>query len=506
MSKRFISLLLITLILGSCAPAPVSLTPPLTATLIPSRTPRPTETAIPTTTSYPPLQTEGPYLLFTYDGQNSPLKNFTIMDTDGNGRKEFQLPNDGYVTVLQYAISPDKKWLVYFTGSTEEPYDLALNLLNLSNGTSQLIFKLIAQNFPKNLEPIVETMVLGDPPNYYADCFEDIECRLSLVQREFVGSIYSFDWAPDSQSIAFTAQIDGPSSDIYTYSLVDETLQRLTTEIQNIYWMDWGPTGERILYEICSTPGTGYEGRTLHIIDLEGNTTFIDEEKLYNQSWGEYGWLDENLYLLDHPNDTDKPPIYDLMIVDTDTRQFKEIWPHSLETFAINRDNKTIVLIHKNHPTRKATVPDGIYMVYPSGKYWKISDVGIQFVLMEGQKPYPVFAQDYNRQFYSVSNDGSIDALPWANERVPWISPDGKLLLFREDGKLALYSDSYRPIKSWQIEDDVYKIAWRPDSLGLFIFTDKNAYYLPIPDGEPRPLLDNCSPKQCETPRFVWLP
>jgi len=142
------------------------------------------------------------------------------MDADGGGRKQFQLPHDGYVSVLQYAVSPDKKWLVYFTGSTEEPYDLVLNLLNVSDHTSRLISNLIAPNFPENLEPVVETMVLGDPPIYDVNCFENMQCRRSLVQREFVSSIYSFDWAPDSQSIAFTAQIDGPSSDIYIYNLI----------------------------------------------------------------------------------------------------------------------------------------------------------------------------------------------------------------------------------------------------------------------------------------------
>ena len=509
MKKRLIALLLITLFIGSCAP--VSVLPPsptldtVTLTILPSQTPRPTQTAIPTATPYPLLHTNGPYLLFTYNSQNSFLKNFTIIDADGSGRRQFQLPNDGYVSVLHYAISPDKKWLVYFTGSAEEPYDLALNLLNLSDSKSQLISNLIAPNFPENLEPIVETMVLGDPPNYYTDCFEDIDCRRSLVKREFVGSIYSFDWAPNSQSIAFTAQIDGPSSDIYIYSLADKTLQRLTNEIQNIYWMDWAPSGKRILYEICSTPGAGYEGRTLHITDLEGKTTFIDEENLYNQRWGELDWLTENMYLLYHPNDTD-PPIYDLRILNTDTGQLKEIWPYSADSLAVNRENDTIVLLFRNHHNQSFDIPEGIYMVYSSGKYWKISDAGIIFVLSEGEKPYSIFAQDYNKQFYSVSSNGVIDSLPWANERVPWISPDEKLLLFREEGKLALYTDSYQPIKSWQIDDSIYSVTWRPDSLGLFIFTEINMYYLAVPDGELNPLLDNCSPNRCEVPRFVWLP
>lgn len=427
------------------------------------------------------------------------------MDADGSGGKQFQLPNDGYVSVLQYAVSPDKKWLAYFAGSTEEPYDLTLNLLNLSDNITQLISNLIAPSFPQNLEPIVETMILGDPPNYYTDCFEDMECRRSLVQREFVGSIYSIDWAPDSYSIAFTAQIDGPSSDIYIYNLVNKTIQRLTTEIQNIYWMDWSPSGERILYEISSTPGAGYEGRTLHVTDLDGKRTDISIEGLYSQRWGEYDWISENLYLFYHPNDTD-PPISDLVILNTDTGQLKKVCPHTADSFAINRENHTIILLFRIHHNQRSEVPEGIYMVYLGGKYWKISDVGIQFLLMEGQKPYPIFVQDYNKQIYSVSDNGSINALPWVNDRVPWISPDGKLLLFSEPNSLVLYTDSYQPIKTWPIEDSIYSITWSPDSLGLFIFTDTNMYYLAIRDGELHPLMNNCFPKRCEFPRFIWLP
>jgi hypothetical protein len=41
---------------------------------------------------------------------------------------------------------PDGKWLAYFTGPIEEPYDVALNLLNLSGETSQLISSLIAKS------------------------------------------------------------------------------------------------------------------------------------------------------------------------------------------------------------------------------------------------------------------------------------------------------------------------------------------------------------------------
>ena len=192
------------------------------------------------------------------------------------------------------------------------------------------------------------------------------------------------------------------------------------------------------------------------------------------------------------------------MVVDTDTGQFKEIWPYSVESFAINRENKSIVLRHRNHNTQRSTVPEGIYIVDINGNNRKISDW--QLILSKGQGPYQVLGQDYERRIYNIRNDGSIEELKWGDHGIPWVAPNEKLLLFREDQKLALYTNSYQPIKTWALEDGISSITWNPDSLGAFIFTDINMYYLAIPDGELLPLLNDCSLKQCESARFVWLP
>src|SRR5215216_232700 len=199
MSKHLRVFLLFALYLGNCGPGPASPTQPTLLTVAPTFISPPTPSAIPASTPYPPLQTQGPHILFTRDS-----KNLILMDADGRGRKQIQLPNDGY-TFLHNAVSPDGNWIAYFTGSLEEPYDVALNIMDPSSETTQQISSLLATDFPENLEPIVETMVLGDPPIYDSDCFEDSECRRSLVQRELTGSIFSFDWSPDSQFLAFTA-------------------------------------------------------------------------------------------------------------------------------------------------------------------------------------------------------------------------------------------------------------------------------------------------------------
>lgn len=497
--KRLILFFLIVCFVGSCAPATTSLTQPPTATVSPTITSSPTPSAIPTITPYPSLQTQGPYILFTRDN-----KNLIIMDANGGGQKQIQLPDDGYIFQLNKAISPDGKWLAYFTGSIEEPYDIALRLLNLSAEITQQITNLLALDFPANLEPIVQTMVLGDRPFYDADCFEDMECRTSLVQNELTSSLFSFDWSPDSQFIAFTAQIDGPSSDIYIFSLQDKTIRRLTDEPENIYGLDWAPNGLGMLYQISSPIGTGYEGSEWHLINLEGREIAFTEELSHEYfRWDGYDWISENLYLFLHFSDVE-PSFSSFKILDTNTGQLKEVWPYSADFFAINKETKSIVLTHKNHTNQRLTVPEGIYIFEPNGEYRKISDW--QLILSTSQGPYQVLGQDYEGRVYDIRSDGFIEALPWSGYPFPFLSPNGKLLLYLEYKTLALYNDSYEPIKSWAMEEENYSITWSPDSLGVFIFTNLNVYYLAISDEPPRPLLENCPLEHCEPVRFVWLP
>ena len=97
MNNYLTQLLLITIIITAGGPA--ALPPPPTATVTqtvtPSETPSPTQTAIPTATPYPPLQTEGPYLLFQRDEQT-----LVMMDADGMGRKYIEIPQNAYISVF----------------------------------------------------------------------------------------------------------------------------------------------------------------------------------------------------------------------------------------------------------------------------------------------------------------------------------------------------------------------------------------------------------------------
>lgn len=262
------------------------------------------------------------------------------MDADGSGRKHFQLPNGGYIWDLEQAVSPDGKWLAYFTGSAAEPYDLALNLLNLEDQVSLLVSNLIAPGFPENLEPVTETIWFTE---FDADCSKDANCRLRAVEISFTEGIWRFDWSPDSQSIAFAAQIDGPSSDVYIYNLGDKAIQRLTNEIENVGLMiSWSPNGEKILYE-STEPGTGYSYYYLHIADPKVESSQSPAAIAGGIFWHGEGWINENSYLISSGGDGAPP--HNFRYINTDTHQVKDVWKYAAESFFIDTQRGGITKI-----------------------------------------------------------------------------------------------------------------------------------------------------------------
>lgn len=170
--------MLVTFIIGSCAPAPTSPTHVPTAivtkTLAPSATPSQTNTE---TLTLPPQTQE--HLLVTRDGTH-----LTMLNADGSLYKFIQVPNDQYFLRPDKDVSPDGKWLAYESGSIDEPYNYSLTLLNLHDQKSLLITKLISPDFPKNMEPIIETISQYDEALYGSDCYKDSKCLRSLVQED----------------------------------------------------------------------------------------------------------------------------------------------------------------------------------------------------------------------------------------------------------------------------------------------------------------------------------
>ncbi|HNS60605.1 MAG TPA: hypothetical protein PKK96_06335 [Anaerolineales bacterium] len=416
------------------------------------------------------------------------------MDINGGTRKQIEIPNDGYIIELDKAISPDGDLLAYFTGSPDEPYDLKLNLFDLSDEAFQTIASLIAPGFPENLRPVAETLELS---HYSPEC-SNIECLTILSSYDFEEGVTSLAWSPDGQYLAFAAQIDGPSSDIYVYDTDNQLIRRLTDEIENIWGMEWSPNGKRVIYH-ATVPGPVDPYNYWYIADL-GMNSLQNLSGDLGYFTGKLGWVTENsfLYVLWNNNHGIGPRYTSVRYVNLENNETKEIWPYGAESIVFDPENDRIILTTNGAGDSHPKV--GTYLVSLDGSFTKLSDS--IYRLFEDQEPFKIFfGQDKDDQIYSISPNGEIKLFGQGRGVKPSISPNKKWILnWETSSKLNLYSDSLQLLNSWGFDEYIYyEVRWNPDSAGVIITTDTKHYYLSIPNGTPTPI---------EIPGYIftWLP
>ena len=141
-------------------------------------------------------------------------------------------------------VSPDGKWLAFYTGSAGNPvdmpasgtFDLTLNLLDLSTGEEQPITPLLSKDYPNNF--VTAAAQLNDP---------DITAEY-LYQAFVHGITRALAWSADGRYLAFAGQMDGLSSDLYLYDVETKTIRRLSSGDQELQWIDWSPDGKWIAF------------------------------------------------------------------------------------------------------------------------------------------------------------------------------------------------------------------------------------------------------------------
>ncbi len=156
--------------LAGCNSRPTPSPSPIPAPTFTPTAPAPTllPTAVYTSTDLPPtpeypLTTDGPYLLYRRIVSNQ--VQLVLMDANGQERKILSLPPeitnpDSENAVTSNALSPDGKWLAFYTGSAGQCFtpdmadvgdkNLALNLMDLTTGQTQPLTTLLPVNYPEN--------------------------------------------------------------------------------------------------------------------------------------------------------------------------------------------------------------------------------------------------------------------------------------------------------------------------------------------------------------------
>jgi Tol biopolymer transport system component len=471
-----------------------SITPILPTKLMPSMT--------------KPLASEGPY--FTYfRGQGNHLS-LVMADADGVGRKQIPLPenlildflfstkisqdgrwfifpvSEGGTTAegLHYAetwylldtlngkkqllnhsslyggnyqipsFSPDGKWLVYYSGlmPTEDEFDIhgsytvAMNLVRLSDG---LTIKKI------NLLPPVFSDTLGG------------------TYPSFLQGLFSRSWSPDNRYLAFSGATDGPSSDVYLYDTVQQTVTRLTDGPENIQWMEWSPDGKRILHASSLEYCEMITCENYYVVSIDGSPAEPIPDTLNSGGlFKEIGWLTPSKFAFYGLSNGPRPPV---RYFDLDLKRTVEVFPDTPTSGGI-LDYETHTLI--------------AFDADPSGLLWfnAVSGVRKKLELGCGQDCGVVDPIDFGPYRFSVSSreatflldqDGSSVRLNSGSEEA-WSSPDGNGIAFstRKPISIFLYGSDLKILKQISLTaENFWSLLWRPDSKGFFFQADEVLYY-----------------------------
>jgi len=242
------------------------LSQPITA---PSATDSPVATSAPTLTPEPGLRTSGPY--FSYFRQVGGVYQLVLMDADGGGRKVIQLPKEiGICSPCDELniqdVSPDGHWLAFYTGYagdfdgqfTRETFDLTLNLLNLNTGDVQVITPLLSKDYPNNFVAAAKEI----DPSYITPA--------DLQYAFMAGITRAVNWSPDGRYLAFAGQMNGPSSDLYVYNMVERSIKRLTAGPEELQWVDWSSDGKWILHGSVYAYGEGMQ-YSIYAVTADGS-------------------------------------------------------------------------------------------------------------------------------------------------------------------------------------------------------------------------------------------
>ena len=524
--KRFFAFLVLVFLLSGCtATAPL---PPLTDT--PGNTPTPAPALMATDTKgsrptpsdasqpttpiqHSDLKTSGPYLAY-FRSQPDQFE-IVLTDADGIGQKIIPYPANATSQPGPPSLktfSPDGKWLAYYSGSAgkcmgteaSNAAELALNLLNLTDGKSRVVTSLLSHDYPDNFTLAARQL---DQADITADG----------LQNSFVcGITQSIAWSPDGRYLAFAGQMDGVSSDLYIYDLAGQTIKRLSSGPQEVQMIAWAPDGRWILD--WSSYGSG-EGMTydLYATSLDGSII----HKLPVSSCDTARWLDDQTCF--SSEDENGVGMHALSRLNIKTGELVPVWGGEFSSLAVSADHEWLAYFSHFSSQALKTGSDpnfvpGLYLV----------NLG---TLNASRVELPGMLDDYQALQGLGSGDQSFGLLNASENALYFLSPGGKLSATGIDASAFSLSPDKQSLVAIGRKIHILKadgtslrevdlpagrlgraigsILWRTDSSGLFFtYQDpRNAhgqlYGMDRLTGSPELVDDRLAPSGSSD--FIWV-
>ena len=487
----------IFLFAGCVAPQTPAVTPIAQATpaSLPTLQPAPTPSA--SDDAEPPLRTSGPYL--AYLRQMGDKQQLVLMDADGLGRRIISIPTANYLDAR--FVSPDAKWLAYYSGTAGagRTSDLTLNLLDLQTGETRLVSKLLSKDYPDNFTRAAKGL-------------DQRTVTPEQLQLAFLAGIgNSLAWSPDGRFLAFAGEMDGPSSDLYLYDMATKTIQRKSSGPSEVEWIGWSPDGQWIVYSSVYAVG---EGMTFEIYSSSptGETT-NDLISSSGASTAPTQWVNDHQFL---DNDSSNGlGDYGLRLIDVAGGSKLKVWPGNFHNLIMDNQKEWVAFAseiptwpyHGEDPTfipglyivnltnltqgKLATPPEGTqagYTLVSSG----LEDQ--EFIATGGNGAHLLFASVNGTLTDSGIAAGVVSLSP---DLQAWVVINSRISVYASSNKLI----HQLPFSNALAILGPSQILWRPDSSGLFLTEGTSLFAVDFHNNRIQPVENNL----VQPPTFAWV-
>jgi len=531
--KNINTVLLVALILTSCAPAvtvvsqtetavPMStFTPiPLTATVTPTLSP---ENLEPTREPTGSLSAEGPWLVYLHNSPSMGFADvmpvaaeFVILNQDGSGRTSITLPEcSGQVNTFLMESGNSVNYMAQ--------YDGGLYLFRPSQATAMLVYRqlwysicntfftgdekggLLASIHQAANDSVPELMIYELPDGKIRDRFPLVRCAKDAIACEKYRSNWGQmgeqepQWSPNGRYLAFAALLDSTSSDLFVYDEQDGSLRRLTNGPDWVGPIEWSPDGTQIIMQELLNDGGFFFAPSSKPPSSVWSLSVSTNEIKFLYSTGDASteqnilrWLDDKRFIAYEGFLVNADQARNLRLVDMDANTNRILFDGEFVMESFDPIHEVFALYELD--TEK--YPQGIYLVsMKNGTILRLegppynldfpdwdSETGL-FVSDDAceKDPHSMQAFDYQGNFKCVPEP---TPTPAPLEIANYPAPNGKWSISVQDG-LWLETEGKPAVRVSQ--ETASDIIWCPDSNCLFFSVLQQnqqwvLYHVSLPD------------------------
>jgi hypothetical protein len=305
-----------------------------------------------------------------------------------------------------------------------------------------------------------------------------------------LSGLHNLDWSPEGDQLAFMGAMDGPSSDLYVYSLDSGEITQLTDGPSQGIRPTWSQDGAYIVHAGVGSLGTGagYDMDGVWAAEPDGSNV-ISLYSIPEESGDEeiLGWVSARRFLVYTWNVVCGTK--NLRIYDIDSGKTEVLWKDFFSTVVFSPQTKTgLVSVDEWTVDCNPGGSEGSFLLH-SGQAMplKVLDFGSHW--MDWYPSAGVYLVKNESQILSVGPDGEVKRLADApGADLPAVSADGSMWAFAEStqsGSPGLWLGEFGNETERVFPRGARDVTWTPDGEGFFFFSETDLYFAPAPSFEP---------------------